>query len=430
MSILQKGRIAVVLGAQWGDEGKGKLSDILCGEAEICARCQGGNNAGHTIVVNDIKYDFHMLPSGLINPNCVALVGNGVVVHLPSFFEEKAKLEAKGLNCEGRLLLSDRAHLVFDLHQRVDGLKEVELGRGSIGTTGKGIGPTYSSKASRSGIRVHHLYDFDEFSARFRTMVENKRKRYGNFEYDIEGELERYRELAERARPYVIDTIPYLHEQIKAGKRVLVEGANALMLDIDFGTYPYVTSSNTSIGGVCTGLGVPTNKIANIIGVVKAYCTRVGGGPFPTEQLNEVGEHLQTVGFEFGVTTGRKRRCGWLDLVAVNYSHMINGYTSFNLTKLDILDQLPKIKVAVAYHLDGKKMASFPADLELLSKVEVEYVELDGWMTDISKCTKFEELPENAKKYIAFIEKETGVPVEWIGVGPGREAMIHKPVAN
>lgn len=401
---------------------------------------------------------------GLINPNCVALIGNGVVVHLPSFFEEKAKLEAKGkvervgknlkkrkkkkkpqkiflifiknfqfllgLDCEGRLLLSDRAHLVFDLHQMVDGFKEIELGRGSIGTTGKGIGPTYSSKATRSGIRVHHLYDFDEFTARFKTMVANKRKRYGNFEYDVEAELARYKELAERVRPYVIDTIPYLHQQIKAGKRVLVEGANALMLDIDFGTYPYVTSSNTSIGGVATGLGVPVNKITNIIGVVKAYCTRVGGGPFPSEQLNSIGEHLQTVGFEVGVTTGRKRRCGWLDLVVVKYSHMVNGYTSFNLTKLDILDQLPKIKVAVAYHLDGKKLDSFPACLELLSKVEVEYAELDGWMTDISKVTKYEDLPENAKKYIAFIEKETEVPIEWIGVGPGREAMIHKPVPN
>lgn len=335
-----------------------------------------------------------------------------------------------GLDCEGRLLLSDRAHLVFDLHQMVDGFKEIELGRGSIGTTGKGIGPTYSSKATRSGIRVHHLYDFDEFTARFKTMVENKRKRYGNFEYDVEAELLRYKELAERVRPYVIDTVPYLHQQIKAGKRVLVEGANALMLDIDFGTYPYVTSSNTSIGGVATGLGVPVNKITNIIGVVKAYCTRVGGGPFPSEQLNSIGEHLQTVGFEVGVTTGRKRRCGWLDLVVVKYSHMVNGYTSFNLTKLDILDQLPKIKVAVAYHLDGKKLESFPACLELLSKVEVEYVELDGWMTDISKVTQYEDLPENAKKYISFIEKETEVPIEWIGVGPGREAMIHKPVSN
>ncbi|KAG2234525.1 Adenylosuccinate synthetase [Thamnidium elegans] len=430
MSILQKGSLSVVLGAQWGDEGKGKLSDILCAEAEVCARCQGGNNAGHTIVVNEKKYDFHMLPSGLINPNCVSLVGNGVVVHLPSFFEEKSKLEAKGLDCEGRLLVSDRAHLVFDLHQKADGLKEIELGRGSIGTTGKGIGPTYSTKADRSGIRVHHLYDFPEFTARFKSLVENYHKRFGNFEYDVEAELARYKELAERVRPYVIDTIPYLHEQIKAGKRILVEGANALMLDIDFGTYPYVTSSNTALGGVCTGLGVPANKISKVIGVVKAYCTRVGGGPFPSEQLNDIGEYLQTVGFEVGVTTGRKRRCGWLDLVVVKYSHMINGYTSLNLTKLDILDQLPKIQVAVAYHLDGKKLSSFPADLELLSRVEVEYVELDGWMTDISKITNYEDLPENAKKYIEFIEKEVEVPIEWIGVGPGREAMIHKPVSN
>ncbi|CAO3686838.1 unnamed protein product [Rhizopus stolonifer] len=428
--MLQKGQVSVVLGSQWGDEGKGKLSDILCAEADVCARCAGGNNAGHTIVVNNIKYDFHMLPSGLINPNCTALIGHGVVVHLPSFFEEKAKLEEKGLNCEGRLLLSDRAHLVFDLHQKIDGLKEVELGRGSIGTTGKGIGPTYSSKASRSGIRVHHLFQFEEFSARFRNMVENKRKRYGEFEYDVEAELVRYKELAEKIKPYVIDTIPYIHEQINAGKRVLVEGANALMLDIDYGTYPYVTSSSTAVGGVCTGLGIPPHKVTQAVGVVKAYCTRVGGGPFPTEQLNETGEYLQTVGFEIGVTTGRKRRCGWLDLVVVNYSNMINGYTSFNLTKLDILDQLPTIKVAVAYHLDGKKLPSFPADLNVLEKVEVEYVELPGWMSDISKCTEYEQLPENAKKYIEFIEKETGVPVEWIGVGPSRDAMIHKPVSK
>jgi adenylosuccinate synthase len=332
------------------------------------------------------------------------------------------------LDCEGRLLLSDRAHLVFDLHQKVDGLKEVELGRGSIGTTGKGIGPTYSSKASRSGIRIHHLYDFEEFTARFKRMVENKRKRYGNFEYDVEAELQRYKELAEKVKPYVIDTIPYLNQQIKSGKRILVEGANALMLDIDYGTYPYVTSSNTSIGGVCTGLGISPQKIGNVIGVVKAYTTRVGGGPFPTEQLNESGEYLQRVGFEFGVTTGRKRRCGWLDLVVVNYSNLINGYTSFNLTKLDVLDQVPTIKVAVAYHLDGKKLESFPADLSLLEKVEVEYVDLPGWMTDISKITKYQDLPENAKKYVEFIEKETDVPIEWIGVGPGREEMIHKPV--
>ncbi|KAI8390980.1 Adenylosuccinate synthetase [Radiomyces spectabilis] len=429
MSLLPAGQISVVLGAQWGDEGKGKLSDILCGEADVCARCQGGNNAGHTIVVNNVKYDFHILPSGLINPNCVCVIGAGVVIHLPSFFEEKEKLEAKGLDCDKRLFVSDRAHLVFDLHQMIDGLKEAELGRGSIGTTRKGIGPTYSSKASRSGLRVHHLYNFEEFEAKFRVMVENKRKRYGQFEYDVEAELVRYKELAERLRPYVIDSISYLHEQLKQNKRVLVEGANALMLDLDFGTYPYVTSSATSVGGVCTGLGVAPNKITNVLGVVKAYTTRVGGGPFPTEQLNEIGEHLQTVGFEFGVTTGRKRRCGWLDLVVLKYSTMINGYTSLNITKLDILDQLPTIKVGVAYLLDGKPLASFPADLSVLEKIEVQYKEMPGWMTDISKCRTWEELPENAKKYIEMIERESGVPVEWIGVGPGRDEMIHKPLS-
>ncbi|CDH56315.1 adenylosuccinate synthetase [Lichtheimia corymbifera JMRC:FSU:9682] len=425
-SILAKDGLSVVLGAQWGDEGKGKLSDILCGEADVCARCQGGNNAGHTIVVNDVKYDFHLLPSGLINPSCIAFIGTGVVVHLPAFFDELEKLESKGLNADGRLFISDRAQLVFDLHQIIDGLKEVELGRGSIGTTKKGIGPAYSSKASRGGLRVHHLYNFEEFADKFRVMVENKRKRYGHFDYDVEGELARYRQFADRLRPHVVDGVAFLHNKMKEGKKILVEGANALMLDIDFGTYPYVTSSNTAVGGVCTGLGMPPTTIKKVIGVVKAYTTRVGGGPFPTEQLNDVGEYLQRVGFEFGVTTGRKRRCGWLDMMVVKYSCMINGYTSLNITKLDVLDQLPVIKIATGYLLDGKPLESFPADLNCLDRIEVQYIEVPGWETDISKCRKYEELPENAKKYIELIEKESGVPVEWIGVGASRDAMIRK----
>ncbi|OZJ04104.1 Adenylosuccinate synthetase 1 [Bifiguratus adelaidae] len=424
MSILARDGITVVLGSQWGDEGKGKLADILCGEAEVCARCQGGNNAGHTIVVGKQKYDFHMLPSGLVNPKCIAIVGTGVVVHLPSLFQELENLEAKGLDCDGRLFISDRAHLVFDFHQTVDGLKEVELGRGSIGTTKKGIGPAYSSKASRSGLRVHHLYNEEEFSAKFRTMVSNKMKRYGIFDYDVEGEIERYKQLAKRLKPFVIDSVLYLHEALKQGKKVLVEGANALMLDLDYGTYPYVTSSSTAVGGLCTGLGVPPTKVKKIIGVVKAYTTRVGGGPFPTEQLNEIGETLQTVGAEYGVTTGRKRRCGWLDAVVLQYSHMINGYTSLNVTKLDILDQFPVIKIAVAYKLDGKPLPSFPADLEVLERVEVEYIEMPGWQTDISACRTFSELPPNAQAYIRKIEELVGVPVEWIGVGVARDAMI------
>ncbi|KAJ1965531.1 Adenylosuccinate synthase [Dipsacomyces acuminosporus] len=365
-----------------------------------------------------------MLPSGLVNPECVSVVGSGVVVHLPSFFEELDDLIAQGLNCDGRLFVSDRCHLVFDFHQIVDGLKEGELGRGSIGTTKKGIGPTYSSKASRSGIRIHHLYHFEEFESRFRTIVAARHKRYGDFEYDIDVELARYRQLAERLRPFVIDSVEFLHNALKAQKKVLVEGANALMLDLDFGTYPYVTSSNTSVGGVCTGLGIPPSKVGNVIGVAKAYTTRVGGGPFPTELLDAVGQKLRDVGAEYGVTTGRPRRCGWLDLVVLRYSNMINGYTSLNLTKLDVLDVFDEIKVAVSYTINGKEVTSFPADLDDLETATVNYVTLPGWKQDISKCKTFEELPENCKDYVRFIEKDLGVPVQWIGVGAGRADMI------
>lgn len=423
----------VVLGAQWGDEGKGKLVDILCDEIDVCARCQGGNNAGHTIVVNGIKYDFHMLPSGLINPKCKNLIGSGVVIHVPSFFKELEDLETKGLKCSDRLFVSSRAHIVFDFHQLTDGLKEAELSssKKAIGTTGKGIGPTYSTKASRSGIRVHHLVSqepgaWDEFKTRYTRLVETRMKRYGEFESDIEADLQKYKELAEKLRPFVVDAVPFMHDAIAEKKRILIEGANALMLDLDYGTYPYVTSSNTGIGGVCTGLGLPPKTINNIYGVVKAYTTRVGAGPFPTEQLNEIGEYLQDVGAEYGVTTGRKRRCGWLDLVVLRYSTLINGYTSINLTKLDVLDQLKEIKVAVAYKVNGKTLTTFPEDLNVVEKVEVVYETLPGWNTPITDCKTYEDLPENAKKYIEFIENYLNVKVEWIGVGPGRESMVVK----
>ncbi|KXN75084.1 putative ADE12-adenylosuccinate synthetase [Conidiobolus coronatus NRRL 28638] len=422
------GKVTVVLGAQWGDEGKGKLVDILAQETDICARCQGGNNAGHTIVVDGKKFDVHLLPSGIINPNCICVIGHGTVVHIPSLFEEIEKIQKGGLDCTGRVLLSDRAHLVFDLHQIGDRLREVELGKGSIGTTGKGIGPTYSTKATRAGVRVHHLVsNFEEFEFRYRGLYDTYRKRYGDFEYDIEKEIQRYKELAERVRPLTVDTIAYLHEALDQGKKVLAEGANGLMLDLDAGTFPYVTSSNTSIGGVCTGLGLPPSKIGPILGVVKAYTTRVGGGPFPSEQLNQVGEHLQTVGHEFGVTTGRTRRCGWLDLVVMKYSCRINGYTSINLTKIDVLDQLDEIQVAVAYKINGKVVDSFPADLNSLEGVEVVYETLPGWKTDLSQCKDFASLPSQAQDYVQYIEKFLKVKVEWIGVGASRDSMIHLP---
>ena len=423
----------VVLGSQWGDEGKGKLVDILCEDIDVCARCQGGNNAGHTIVVGDIKYDFHMLPSGLVNPKCMNLLGSGVVMHVPSLFEELENLEKKGLQYRGSLFVSSRAHLVFDFHQRTDKLKEAELSttKKSIGTTGKGIGPAYSTKASRSGLRVHHLTSqepgaWEDFKVRYRRLVESRYKRYGQFSYDAEEELARYEKYRELLRPFVVDSIDFMQEAIAAKKKILIEGANALMLDLDFGTYPYVTSSATGIGGVLTGLGIPPKSINNIYGVVKAYTTRVGGGPFPTEQLNADGETLQKIGAEYGVTTGRTRRCGWLDLVVLKYSTAINGYTHLNITKLDVLDTFKEIKVAVAYRSNGKRLSYFPEDLHKLAKVEVEYETLPGWETDISKITSYDDLPEPAKKYLEFIEEFLQVPVKWVGVGPGREAMLVK----
>lgn len=427
----------VVLGSQWGDEGKGKLVDILCDDIDVCARCQGGNNAGHTIVVGDVKYDFHMLPSGLVNPKCLNLLGSGVVVHVPSFFEELENLEKKGLDCRDRLFVSSRAHLVFDFHQRTDKLKEAELSQNkkSIGTTGKGIGPTYSTKASRSGIRVHHLVgegeeSWQEFKTRYHRLIESRYKRYGEFEYDIEQELKRYEKYRTLLKPFVVDSVEFMHKAIADKKKILVEGANALMLDIDFGTYPYVTSSATGIGGVLTGLGIPPKTINNIYGVVKAYTTRVGEGPFPTEQLNADGETLQTVGAEYGVTTGRKRRCGWLDLVVLKYSTLINGYTSLNITKLDVLDSFKEIQIGVAYYLNGKELTSFPEDLNKLGKVEVKYDTLPGWEQDISKITNYDDLPENAKKYLKYIEDFVQVPIQWVGVGPARDSMLTKPISK
>ncbi|KAF3941363.1 hypothetical protein ABW19_dt0204748 [Dactylella cylindrospora] len=423
--------VTVVLGSQWGDEGKGKLVDILCEKADVVARCQGGNNAGHTIVANGVAYDFHILPSGLVNPKCENLIGSGVVIHIPSFFSELAAAQTKGLDTEGRIFISSRAHIVLDLHQIVDGLEEVALGKSNVGTTRKGIGPTYSSKASRSGLRVEELDlgKWDLFEKRFRALVEGFKKRFGELldTYDEEKELAYFKDIAPKLKPFVVNAIPWMNERQLANKKILVEGANALMLDLDYGTYPFVTSSNTGIGGVFTGLAISPFKIRDIVGVVKAYTTRVGGGPFPTEQLNEIGEHLQTVGREVGVTTGRKRRCGWLDLVVLKHSMMVNHYTSINLTKLDILDNLPEIKIAVAYRLpDGSEIDAFPPDLSILKKIEPVYETLPGWSTSIANLTSYDDLPKEAKDYVAFIEEFIGARIGSVGVGPARENMLFK----
>ena len=401
----------VVLGAQWGDEGKGKLVDILARNVDICARCQGGSNAGHTIVANGKKYAFHLVPSGLVHSHVYGLVGSGVVVHLQSLFKELDTLKEAGLeDVESRLKVSSRAHIVFDLHRVADAMKERELGGNSIGTTKQGIGPAYSTKASRSGLRVHHLFDAD-FEDKLRRLYQSRKRRYGALidnEYNVEQEIRELDQLKERLKSMVVDNPVFLHTSLHPtqgqAKKVLIEGANAVLLDIDFGTYPYCTSSNTTIGGCLTGLGIPPRDIGQVIGVVKAYTTRVGGGPFPTELLDAVGEHLQKVGGEFGTTTGRPRRCGWLDLVAVKYGCIVNGYDRVMVTKLDVLSGLKEVRIGVGYLVNGEEMDHFPADLNVLGQLKVKYETLPGWTEDVSACRSFAELPANAQKYVEFIQ--------------------------
>ena len=396
----------------------------------MCARVAGGSNAGHTIVVDGKKYKFHLLPSGVLNKDATCIIGNGVVIHLPSFLNELDGLAESGVNYKGRVLISDRAHLVFDFHQAVDGMNESKLGRNKIGTTKKGIGPAYASKISRSGIRVGDLQNFGFFEQRFRTLAKQAMDAFPGLEIDVEEQLSYYKSISERVNEMTVDTIKYTNESYHAGKKILVEGANATMLDIDFGTYPYVTSSNPSVGSVLTGLGVSPTKVRGIYGTVKAYCTRVGEGPFPTEldptNPDSIGYHLGSVGAEYGTTTGRQRRCGWLDIPQMQYSVLINGFTSINLTKLDVLTGLNEVKIAIAYKHNGKYLDGMPACLKTLSECEVEYETLPGWTEDISKCKEFEELPVNAQRYVLRVQDLLGVPVRWIGVGPNRLDQIDR----
>ncbi|XP_039616664.1 adenylosuccinate synthetase isozyme 2-like isoform X1 [Polypterus senegalus] len=427
-----RNRVTVVLGAQWGDEGKGKVVDLLAMDADIVCRCQGGNNAGHTVVVDSVEYNFHLLPSGIINKNAVSFIGNGVVIHLPGLFEEADKNMKRGKGLEGweeRLRISDRAHIVFNFHQAADGAQEQqrqEQAGKNLGTTKKGIGPAYSSKAARTGLRICDLLaDFGEFEKKFRVLAGQYQSMYSSLNIDVDTELEQLKMYAERVRPLVTDGVYFMYTALQGPpKKILVEGANAALLDIDFGTYPFVTSSNCTVGGVCTGLGVPPRNVGKVYGVVKAYTTRVGVGAFPTEQVNEIGDLLQKRGSEFGVTTGRKRRCGWLDLVLVKYAHMVNGFSALALTKLDILDVLKEIKVGVAYKIGDQKIEYFPANMDVLNKVTVDYVTLPGWETNTENVRSFEDLPKNAQDYVHFIEHFLSVPVKWIGVGKSRESMI------
>mmetsp|Transcript_48011 Transcript_48011/g.71165 ORF Transcript_48011/g.71165 Transcript_48011/m.71165 type:complete len:557 (+) Transcript_48011:113-1783(+) len=431
--------VDIVLGGQWGDEGKGKLVDILSQEYDVCARVAGGSNAGHTIVVDGKKYKFHLVPSGILNQQATCVIGNGVVIHLPSFLNELDGLEEMGVKYRNRVKISDRAHLVFDFHQAVDGKLEQSLGRNKIGTTKKGIGPAYASKISRNGLRVGDLRDWDVFESRFRALAAHHLNAFDGLKIDIEGELAYYKSIADRIDSMTVDTIQYTNEAYTSGKRILVEGANATMLDIDFGTYPYVTSSNPSVGSVMTGLGVAPNKLKGIYGTVKAYCTRVGEGPFPTELCTDkpaqdavqdldtgVGYHLSSVGVEYGTTTGRPRRTGWLDIPQMKYSTLVNGFTSINLTKLDVLTGLDTIKLGKAYKYNGEYLDTMPASLKVMGKIEVEYETLPGWKEDISQVKNFEDLPVNAQRYVLRVQELLGVPVRWIGVGPNRMDVIDR----
>ena len=421
--------VLAVLGSQWGDEGKGKLVDLLAGVFSVCCRFNGGANAGHTLVIEGKKYAFHLLPCGIMNANCQNVIGNGVVLHIPTLMKEIAALSTsipEEVILE-RLVISNRASLLFDMHQTVDGLLEAEKNSKAIGTTKRGIGPCYASKTIRNGLRVGDLLQWESFESKFRALVEHLQMRYDlGPVFSLESELTRYKEYAAKLGGRIKDTSVLVRKSIEQGKDVLIEGANAAMLDIDFGSYPYVTSSTVVAGGICTGLGIPPKAITKVVGVIKAYTTRVGGGPFPTELFDETGAYIQKEGAEFGTTTGRARRCGWLDLPLLRYTNCLNDYFSANLTKLDVLTGLDVLRVCVEY--EGLAHGSFPSTLDELAKVVPVYADLPGWKEDISKCKHFDELPVNAQKYVRFIEEQTGIPIEWIGVGPGRADMVHCPL--
>lgn len=375
-----------------------------------------------------VSYDFHLLPSGLVAPGCINLIGSAVVFHVPSFFKELADVEAKGIkDARERIFVSDRCHINFDLHAAVDGLEEVELGKNAVGTTKRGIGPCYSSKAARSGIRISEMFDEELFERKLRQLAAGYQKRYGDLlKYDVEEEINRFKEYRPKLADRVVDAVAFMKDAQEKNAKILVEGSQALLLDLDYGTYPYVTSSNTCLGGIVSGLALKRKNIKEIAGVVKAYTTRVGSGPFPTEDLGEIGSKLQQIGREIGVSTGRTRRCGWLDLVVLQYSCAINDYDSLNLSKLDVLDTFETLKIAIAYKdpRTGEELPSFPADLTLLERVEVVYHEMPGWKSSTSKTRQWADLPKEARDYVEYIEKFVGCKVKWIGTGPDREDMI------
>lgn len=418
---------AMVLGTQWGDEGKGKIVDYLAQKADVVVRSQGGNNAGHTVVVDDKAFALRLLPSGILFAGKTCIIGSGVVVNPKVLLEELAGMTSKGVQISD-LEISTRAHVILPYHIRIDEEDEKLKGDAKIGTTKNGIGPCYADKVNRVGIRVGDLMDPSVFKEKLRLNIELKNRLfktyYGCEGFDYDQILQEYLGYADQIRKYVTDTDYSVNTYIQQGKKVLFEGAQATMLDLDHGTYPFVTSSNPTAGGACTGAGVGPRKMQNIVGVVKAYTTRVGAGPFPVEQFNEVGEYLRNTGHEFGTVTGRPRRCGWLDTAVVKYAAMLNSLDYLAITRLDILDGLDTIKICTGYKYQDKVLDEYPASLDVLEHVEPIYEVLPGWKTKISDCQSYDELPEAARYYVERISQLVDVPLGIVSVGPNRSQTI------
>lgn len=417
-------KVDVLLGLQWGDEGKGKVVDVLTPHYDVIARFQGGPNAGHSLEFNDIKHVLHLIPSGVFHDKKMNIIGNGVVLDPIVFIKEYKDLLALGIDLKKNLLVSKKTHLILPTHRVLDAASEAAKGGSKIGSTLRGIGPTYMDKTGRNGLRIGDILT-PNFNEKY-NFLKGKHleilKNY-NFEFNIDEVEKEWLESVQLIKDFnLVDSEYVLNNYLSSGKSILAEGAQGTLLDIDFGSYPFVTSSNTICSGACSGLGIAPGKIGEVFGIAKAYCTRVGSGPFATEQINDTGELLRKKGFEFGATTGRPRRCGWLDLPALKYSIMINGVTQIILTKSDVLSGFEKIKVCTSYIVDGQKSDQLPFDIN--ANIEPEYIEMPGWSEDICKVKTFDELPSNLKTYISFIEKETGVPITIVSVGPNRDQTI------
>lgn len=419
----------IVVGAQWGDEGKGKITDYLAGEADMVLRCQGGSNAGHTVVVNGVTHALHLIPCGILNPDTVCVVGNGVVLDLKVVLNEINTLEEQGISCR-KLVISEKAHLIMPYHYAMDEYQEALKGDNKIGTTKRGIGPAYMDKTARQGIRLLDLMEWRPFLEKLDYNLREKNAIFASAGLPVIDTAAREKIVAEYAAyrdqiaPYVGETTYLVNEALADGKRLLFEGAQGSLLDIDHGTYPFVTSSSTVAAGSCSGVGIGPTRIDRVLGIAKAYCTRVGAGPFPTELADAAGENIRQLGHEFGVTTGRPRRVGWFDGPVVRYSALVNGMTDLCITKLDILDSLPEIKVCTAYSYRGKVTDRLPSTLAALSACTPIYETLPGWQADTTGCRSFDELPENAQKYILRLEELTGMPVAMVAVGADRESTI------